>query len=560
MGLRFGQLAGLAAFALMLGRLGKLFLTGPGEPQWNTILAASTFLGGVAWWLLSQTTSRRWVKLTVFIAAGWLLVARISAPETLLAGVVPTTETLTAMASQLNEAFQVIRNGVPPLSVGRWPGLLAILAGTMWAIGALFSWGATGGPYAAMFVPSLVMYLQFAVFDRAEAGLGWMLGSGIVLALSIVSLALERHGETGRARDTEGRPMGRRSMNLAALMAAVLAVGAIAVADSASGVVDEYGNAPWRGGSGAYGSGGGNQQFDRLVDLRQEFLTQSDEPVFEATLGPGAPPANEILWRVETLDSWDGETFRRSDTTFERYDPDGPLANESDVYQGPTYDFAQRVRIVDLSTDVAPTAGVPVSVREVDDPASRDLSEFNTLSDSALLVKPALGPGDEYEVRTLLADRSEDLGVLATGPDGEFTAMFQAAAEAGDFPYQPDTGGGATIRPPDLERYTDLPDSTPSSIERLARDLTRDAESDYERAWILQSWFRDSGNFEYDLAVTTGHSSLVLSDWLSDSTSRNYRTGYCEQFAAAMAVMARSLDIPSRVVWGFTSGTVEPQA
>ncbi|HZD22768.1 MAG TPA: transglutaminase-like domain-containing protein, partial [Acidimicrobiia bacterium] len=33
-------------------------------------------------------------------------------------------------------------------------------------------------------------------------------------------------------------------------------------------------------------------------------------------------------------------------------------------------------------------------------------------------------------------------------------------------------------------------------------------------------------------------------------------TGYCEQFAAAMAVMARTIKIPSRVVWGFTPGEV----
>lgn len=558
MGLRFGQLAGLFAFALMMGRLGRLFLSGPDEPQWNIILAASAFLGGVAWWLLAQMTPRRWVRLTVFIAAGLLLVARISAPETLLAGVFPTSDTLSNMAGQLEEAFGVIRNGVPPLSVDRWPGLLSILAGTMWVIGALFSWGSTGGPFAALFVPSVVMYLQFAVFDRAEAGLGWMLAASIVLALAVVSMALERRGETGRARDTEGRPLGRRSMNLAALMALVLAAGAIAVADSASGVVDEYGNAPWRGGSGAYGSGGGAQSFDRLVDLRQDFLTQSDLPVFEATLSSGAPPANEIYWRVETLDSWDGRTWERSDTTYERYESGEPLANESDVYQGPTYDFVQRVRIVNLSSDVAPTAGVPIAVQEFDGGDARDPTEFNILSDSALVVTPPLGQDDQYEVRTLMANRTEDLGVLATGPDGEFTQMFQAAAEAGDFPYVPGTGDDP-VRPPDLERYVTLPDNTPNNIRNRARSLTVDATSDFERAWILQSWFRDSGDFEYSLTVTTGHDFLVLEDWLTDPTSPNYHTGYCEQFAAAMAVMARTLDIPSRVIWGFTSGRVETQ-
>lgn len=56
--------------------------------------------------------------------------------------------------------------------------------------------------------------------------------------------------------------------------------------------------------------------------------------------------------------------------------------------------------------------------------------------------------------------------------------------------------------------------------------------------------------------MSTGHDSLVLNEWLNNPESTNYRTGYCEQFAAAMAVLARELEIPSRVVWGFTPGDV----
>ena len=72
---------------------------------------------------------------------------------------------------------------------------------------------------------------------------------------------------------------------------------------------------------------------------------------------------------------------------------------------------------------------------------------------------------------------------------------------------------------------------------------------------MLQHWFRDSGDFVYSVDVSTGHGSLDLDDWLNDPNSLNYRTGYCEQFAASMAVMGRALGIPSRVVIGFTPGT-----
>jgi hypothetical protein len=77
---------------------------------------------------------------------------------------------------------------------------------------------------------------------------------------------------------------------------------------------------------------------------------------------------------------------------------------------------------------------------------------------------------------------------------------------------------------------------------------------------ILESWLRDPGEFTYSSEVSTGHSSLDLADWLLDPESRNYRTGYCEQFATAMAVMARTLGLPSRIVLGFTPGDVQAQS
>jgi hypothetical protein len=117
------------------------------------------------------------------------------------------------------------------------------------------------------------------------------------------------------------------------------------------------------------------------------------------------------------------------------------------------------------------------------------------------------------------------------------------------------------VEPPNLDFYTELPDATATGIAQTASRVTAGSESHFEAAWRLQSFFRDGDNaFTYDAAVTSGHTSLILDDWLNDRTSRNFRTGYCEQFAAAMAVMARTLNIPSRVVWGFTPGSVETQS
>ena len=91
MGRRLGQLAGLIAFALVLARLGRLLQSGPGTPRWQLILLASAFLGGIVWWLIRQVVTNRALSVALFSLGGLVLFLRISAPDTLFAGVLPTT-------------------------------------------------------------------------------------------------------------------------------------------------------------------------------------------------------------------------------------------------------------------------------------------------------------------------------------------------------------------------------------------------------------------------------------------------------------------------------------
>lgn len=557
MGRRVGQLAGLLGFTIMMGRLGRLFTVEPDQPPWVLILFAATLLGGIAWWLLRQVTNRRMLRVTVFAFGALLLAFRIMTPETLLFGVIPTGDSLSVIADRLQVAFRIIQSGVPPVTPN--VGLLSILAIVTWVIGALFVWGSTEGPYAAMFLAPMVMYFQFAVFDRRDAGLVWMTMSGTVLAMGAVSMALERRGETGRARDESGRPMARKSLSLAIITAGLLSVGAIAMASNASSWVSEYGNAPWRTGGTGFGLGAGTGSFDGVIDLRQQVTNLSDEPVFTARFSSGAPPLNRIYFRMGTLDEFDLDTWDRSDSSYVPFQRGSALARESDTYQGTTFEFNASVLIdsLDSPLSLAPTPGVPVDIGNPPTGGQgRSPSDFNVLTDAAIFTDPDLEPNDTYQVTAVYPDLVSDLGLLATGPDGQLTPMFADAAASGEFEYTPSAPVSQAIPPVDLDTFVEVPEGLPSGIGELARDETAGAASDFEAGYMLEAFFRRTGEFEYDTNVTTGHDSLVLDDWLNDSTSRNYRTGYCEQFAAAMAVMARTVNIPSRVIWGFTPGEV----
>ncbi len=115
------------------------------------------------------------------------------------------------------------------------------------------------------------------------------------------------------------------------------------------------------------------------------------------------------------------------------------------------------------------------------------------------------------------------------GVDGEFFQNSSTSAVDGEF--------------------LEVPGGLPSIVRNQAIAVTTGATSDYEAALLLQAWFRE--NFEYDLErAPEGIGGNVFEKFLSDSVPGG-RTGYCEQFASAMAVMARMVSIPARVAIGF---------
>jgi transglutaminase-like putative cysteine protease len=72
----------------------------------------------------------------------------------------------------------------------------------------------------------------------------------------------------------------------------------------------------------------------------------------------------------------------------------------------------------------------------------------------------------------------------------------------------------------------------------------------YGKAVAIQQWFTAPGRFKYTLDVSQAQSPSALIDFLTKS-----RKGYCQQFAFAMAVLARLANIPARVVVGYTQGS-----
>ncbi|MFB3777682.1 MAG: DUF3488 and DUF4129 domain-containing transglutaminase family protein [Bryobacteraceae bacterium] len=106
------------------------------------------------------------------------------------------------------------------------------------------------------------------------------------------------------------------------------------------------------------------------------------------------------------------------------------------------------------------------------------------------------------------------------------------------------------LPPPAREAHLQLP-ILDRRIGELARRITAGVETDAARAAAIEMFLRSS--FDYTTQLPPEEPSDPLATFLFER-----RRGHCEYFATSMAVMLRTLKIPSRLVTGFHDGVLNP--
>jgi hypothetical protein len=101
-----------------------------------------------------------------------------------------------------------------------------------------------------------------------------------------------------------------------------------------------------------------------------------------------------------------------------------------------------------------------------------------------------------------------------------------------------------------LRRFLQLPANVPESVSNLARTITAGQTTEYGKALALQDYFLGP-SFTYSLdPPDNGYGIDSLTNFLFIT-----RTGFCQQFAGAYAVLARAIGLPTRLAVGFAPGT-----
>jgi len=256
-----------------------------------------------------------------------------------------------------------------------------------------------------------------------------------------------------------------------------------------------------------------------MADLRRDLSRTEDVPLLRVTTDDPHPD----YLRISVLNTF-------NDNEWTSGDRDVPTNNLADGEMPDLVGVASTVSRTEYHYDVSVTSTFSSSWLPTQAPISRIAAD-----------------GDwRYDASTMdFISSDEDL--TTAGMSYSMTGV-ELGLSAADMARAPSSAGMVS------RDFVQLPSGLPTIVRTLANEVTRDAPTRYEKAVALQNWFSRTGGFTYDLHSSPGNGVDDLVAFLTDDGADG-RTGYCEQFAAAMTVMARMLGIPSRVAVGF----LEPQ-
>lgn len=490
---------------------GRLF-QGAG-PMWKLLAV------GAASATLAAVVGRRHLLISVAAGAAGLLVTigLVVFPRTTLLGV-PTTDTLRAIGRALSRVGDhAAKEFTPaaPLASLVTAAVVAVWCAS-YASHALAVRAAS--PVLALIPPAGL--LGFASY-LAEDGprLGFVLGFLLASLGVLLGSGLRRFRVWGPILAWPGSRRWRAAAGGNAREARRLVVAVTAEAIVLPGLLPGFKAAPLLN----LGSSTGRITINPIVDIRPSlnrteavelFRVRARRPAYWRLVS--LERFNGRVWTSGDLNATNGELVQAGEMRFTPADvsfTDGFGEGTAGAAEAPPLE--QEIEISRLAGAWLPAAYQPMAIGLPQGSARFDRSR------SSIVPTGEVPPGFSYRIISQL--------VVPTAEELDGTTREVA---------QPLAVGAETLLPPNL----------PPRVYELARTITKDAETPYQQMLALQRHLR---TFTYDEEAPAGHEINDLLFFLEKS-----KRGYCEQFAAAMAVMVRALGYASRVAVGFLPGGV----
>ncbi|MCW2603577.1 MAG: hypothetical protein JWN61_1712 [Pseudonocardiales bacterium] len=472
---------------------------------------ALAIVAGVVAILRIGRPARLWHDAVGFLVLGGFLVATHLSTNA-IAGIIPTGATVDDLRQTLDRAQSLIESSRPGLN--STPSLRLITTATVVAVAIAIDMLAVVARLRAISgLAFLAIVTSAGAIGRTSVGfIGFVCAGGGYLLVLASGMALERrewtesaavHGSARRSGVAGGGSGGR------------IAAGALAFALIVPTVIPLASDGLLSGMFSRGDGGGGSVSLSAFAKLRGTLNQAEATNLLSVQITQGMVPTdlsvNPFYLRQIVLDDyasnagWSGTGDGDKIALRDRLDQAG------DTSLLPTREFSARVEVLGLADSSVPIFG--------------NLAQINGLGnawrwnrDTATIGGSRISNNQSYSVQFEQPEPSREQLAAAT------------------------VGSG-----PGFKRWLDLPSDVPEAVLAEAARITAGSASPYAKAVALSDYFTDDRNgFIYSTQTEDGDSGDALVDFLET------KTGFCQQYAGAMAVMLRALKIPSRVVLGYT--------
>jgi transglutaminase-like putative cysteine protease len=228
------------------------------------------------------------------------------------------------------------------------------------------------------------------------------------------------------------------------------------------------------------------------------------------------PPFAVLKWRGISLDNFDGHNWRKTDR--KRLPVARTLGGEYLIAPG---GFGGEFARYDILLEPLATTTLfgPYRIRSVSGP----LPGMEVDGDDSAYLRFQTVRRVEYQVVSEVPNRKRWM----TAPQEE-------------------------VIPPEMSlRYLNLPANTDPRIADLAKQITAKGPSIIDKAALVEGYLKK--NYRYTLNLTWPPGPQPVATFLFDA-----KAGNCEYFASSMAILLRTVGVPTRIVNGFMMGEYNP--